>query len=214
MTAETALYPPVKAFLEAQGYTVKGEVRGCDAVGVRDAQEPVIVELKRGFSLDLVLQGVDRLALSPHVYLAVGAWPRRQAAVTRLCRRLGLGLMVVRRGHVEVLADPTPYVPRRDRKETRRLLGEHARRRGDPSVGGATRLPVMTAYRQEALRCATLLETNGPMALAALRAAGDVPQAARILQRDVYGWFERTGRGIYALSADGLAALQRFGRMR
>ena len=37
---EDALYPPVKAFLEAQGYGVK----------------PVIVELKTGFSLPLVFQ--------------------------------------------------------------------------------------------------------------------------------------------------------------
>ena len=28
MSAETELYPPVKAFLEARGYEVKGEVRG------------------------------------------------------------------------------------------------------------------------------------------------------------------------------------------
>jgi hypothetical protein len=213
MSAETALYAPVKAFLEAQGYEVKGEVRGCDAVGVRGAEEPVIVELKRGFSLELVLQGVDRLALSPHVYLAVGAWPRRLPDIRRLCRRLGLGLMVVRHGRVEVVADPTAYVPRRDRKATARLLGEHARRRGDPNAGGTTRLPVMTAYRQEALRCATLLEANGPMSLAALRAAGDVPMAARILQRDVYGWFERRGRGVYGLSEGGRAGLSRFGRV-
>lgn len=213
MTAETELYAPVKAFLEAQGYVVKGEVRGCDVVGVRDAGEPVVVELKRGFSLELVLQGVDRLALSPLVYLAVGAWPRRLSEVRRLCRRLGLGLMIVRRGQVEVATDPVPYVPRRDRKATARLLGEHARRRGDPNSGGSTRVPVMTAYRQEALRCATLLEANGPMSLAALRAAGDVPAAAKILQRDVYGWFERRARGIYALSAGGRAGLERFGRM-
>ena len=32
---ETDLYPPVKAFLEAQGYEVKGEVGDCDLVAVR-----------------------------------------------------------------------------------------------------------------------------------------------------------------------------------
>ena len=45
---EDALYPPVKAFLEAQGYAVKGEVNGCDVVAVRDQEPPVIVELKTG----------------------------------------------------------------------------------------------------------------------------------------------------------------------
>jgi hypothetical protein len=213
MQSESDLYAPVKAFLEAQGYAVKGEVRGCDAVGVRGDEPPVVVELKRGFGLGLVLQGIDRLAMTDRVYVAVGAWPRRLSEVRRLCLRLGLGLMVVARGKVEVVADPVPYVPRRNRKSAALLLGEHARRRGDPSTGGTTRRPVMTAYRQEALRCATLLEANGPMTLAALRAAGDVPAAAKILQRDVYGWFERRGRGVYALSEGGRAGLERFGRM-
>jgi hypothetical protein len=213
MKSESDLYAPVKAFLETQGYAVKGEVRGCDAVGVRGDEPPVVVELKRGFGLGLVLQGIDRLTLTDRVYLAVGAWPRRLAEVRRLCLRLGLGLLVVVRGRVEVVADPVPYVPRRDRRSTALLLGEHARRRGDPSTGGTTRRPVMTAYRQEALRCATLLEANGPMTLAALRAAGDVPAAAKILQRDVYGWFERRARGVYALSEGGRAGLDRFGRM-
>lgn len=56
--AETALYPAVKRFLEAAGSEVKGEVNGCDVVAVRDA-EPVrlaIVEMKRGFNLELLLQ--------------------------------------------------------------------------------------------------------------------------------------------------------------
>lgn len=213
MRNESDLYAPVKAFLEAQGYEVKGEVRGCDAVGVRGDEPPVVVELKRGFGLGLVHQGIDRLALTDRVYLAVGAWPRRLSEVRRLCLRLGLGLLVVARGKVEVVADPVPYVPRRNRRSAALLLGEHARRRGDPSTGGTTRRPVMTAYRQEALRCATLLEANGPMTLAALRATGDVPAAAKILQRDVYGWFERRGRGLYALSEGGRAGLERFGRM-
>ncbi len=53
---EYALYPPVKAFLEAQGYEVKGEVNGCDLVAVRAEEPPVIVELKTAFSLPLVFQ--------------------------------------------------------------------------------------------------------------------------------------------------------------
>ena len=68
---ESDLYPPVKAFLEAQGYEVKGEIGGCDAVGTRADEPPVIVELKLQFNLALVLQGVDRLSLTDRVYLAV-----------------------------------------------------------------------------------------------------------------------------------------------
>src|SRR5215831_12112373 len=107
MAAESDLYAPVKAFLAAQGYVVKGEVKGCDVVGVRGREPPVVVELKRSFGLALVLQGIDRLALTDQVYLAVGAWPRRMRDVRKLCRRLGLGLLIVER-RVEVVLDPTP----------------------------------------------------------------------------------------------------------
>lgn len=208
---ESALYQPVKAFLAAQGYDVKGEVQGCDVVAVRGNEPPVVVELKRSFGLGLVLQGIDRLALTDAVYLAVGAWPNRLGEVKKLCRRIGLGLMVVAHGKVEVLLDPLPYQPRKNRRRLGRLLGEHARRVGDPTHGGSTRQPIMTAYRQEALRCAALLAAQGPLRVKVLRAAGDAPNAAGILQRNVYGWFERVERGIYALTPQGQQGLARFG---
>ena len=211
MPLETELYGPVKAFLEGQGYVVKGEVRNCDLVAVRRAEPPVVVELKRAFGLGLVLQGIDRLGLTDSVYLAVGTWPRRLRDVKTLCRRLGLGLMIVARHRVDVLLDPLPYQPRKNARRTHRLLGEHARRVGDPNSGGSTGRPIMTAYRQEALRCAALLAAHGPMSPKALRAAGDVPNAGRILLDDVYGWFERTGRGVYALSPQGRLGIERFG---
>lgn len=204
---EVALYAPVKALLEAQGYEVKGEVLACDVVGVRGDEPPVIVELKRAFSLALVHQGIDRLALTDAVYLAVGAWPKHQDEVRRLCRRLGLGLMVVTNGRADVIEDPMPYRPRRDTKRTTRLLREHQRRVGDPTQGGSTRHPVMTAYRQEALRCARLLEA-GPMAIRAMRPLADVPHAGTILRDDVYGWFERVERGTYVLTPKGVFAVE------
>ena len=201
MSLESDLYAPVKALLEGQGYSVKGEVRGCDVVGVRGREPPVIVELKRAFGLGLVLQGVDRLALSDAVYLAVGAWPKNMRNVKKLCRRLGLGFIVVAKEHADVVFDPAPYTPRKNKGKAGRLLGEHARRVGDPNRGGSsTKVPMMTAYRQEALRCAALLASNGPMKLAAVRLAADAPRAASILRDDFYGWFERVERGVYTLT--------------
>jgi hypothetical protein len=212
MTSEADLYAPVKALLEGQGYVVKGEVRGCDLVGVRGTEPPVIVELKLAFNLGLVLQGIDRLGMTDSVYLAIGAWPKRLGDVKKLCRRLGLGLMVVAAGRIEVLLDPLPYQPRKNARRAYRLLGEHHRRVGDPNRGGSTmRQPMMTAYRQEALRCAALLAAHGPLSPAALRAAADVPRAGRILQDDVYGWFERVGRALYGLTPAGRRGLELFG---
>ena len=213
MTLESDLYAPVKVLLEGQGYVVKGEVRGCDVVGVRGAEPPVVVELKRTFGLGLVLQGVDRLALSDLVYLAVGQWPKQMKNVKKLCRRLGLGFIVVASGKADVVLDPVPYTPRPNKRKAGRLLGEHARRVGDPNLGGqAMRAPLMTAYRQEALRCAEILAANGPMKVAALREAGRAPKAAQILQADVYGWFERVERGVYAITPKGRQGLEQFDR--
>ena len=211
MSLESDLYAPVKALLEGQGYVVKGEVRGCDVVAVRGAEPPVVIELKRVFGLGLVLQGVDRLALTDLVYLAVGAWPKRMKDVKKLCRRLGLGLMVVMGERCDVVLDPMPYLPRKNTRKAGRMLSEHARRVGDPNRGGSsTRVPIMTAYRQEALRCAALLVRHGPMKLADMRKAGEVPNAAKILQQDVYGWFERIERGVYGLTPKGRDGLALF----
>jgi len=211
---ETALYPTVKRFLEQLGFQVKGEVNGCDVVAVRDGEPPrlAIVEMKLGFNLDLLLQAVDRMRAADEVWLAVPATRRgrdRDPCVHRLCRLIGLGLMAVNAMHdrIEVLADPGPYRPRSDQRRRGQLLSEHARRRGDPSPGGSTRQPVMTAYRQQALACAVALRA-GPRRPRDLR--GVAPDAGRILLRNVYDWFERTQPGMYQLTEAGEAALLRW----
>jgi hypothetical protein len=211
--SETALYPAVKAFLEAQDYHVKGEIRGCDIVAVRAGEPPILViaEFKLGFNLELVLQGVDRMRSADAVWLAVPATRRgrdRDGRAHRLCRLLGLGLLAVgSRGGVEILAEPLPYRPRPNTRERKRLLREHGARRGDPTPGGSTRQKIMTAYRQIALDCAAALQP-GPLPLKTLRA--QVPQAGTIVQRNFYGWFEREARGIYRLNQAGEAALARW----
>ena len=88
------------------------------------------------------------------------------------------------------------------------LLGAKAFSRGDPTGGGSTRQPIMTAYRQQALDCAALLR-EGPKRPRDLRPVA--PDAAAILLRNVYGWFERVDRGLYQLAEPGHAALQRWG---
>ena len=62
----------------------------------------------------------------------------------------------------------------------------------------------MTAYRQQALACATALRA-GPLRPRDLRAVA--PDAGRILLRNVYGWFERVEPGLYRLAERGASAL-------
>ena len=85
---------------------------------------------------------------------------------------------------------------------------------GDPNRGGVTRTPIVTAYRQEALRCAILIERGGNASLKALRETGLVPNAPRILQRDVYGWFRRLQRATYALTERARQDIGRFAASR
>ena len=40
---ETSLYGPVKRYLELLGFTVKGEVCGCDLVALRGDEPPMVV---------------------------------------------------------------------------------------------------------------------------------------------------------------------------
>ena len=216
---ETELYLPVKAFLEAQGYAVKGEVEACDLVAVRGDEAPVIVELKTSFTLGLVFQGIARQSVTENVYLGVPPFSerttRRKDALA-LCRRLGLGLLTVwlePRPLVEPLLDPAAFRPRRREARLGRLLREFQRRVGDPNKGGAARRKVMTAYRQDALRCAVYLDLHGPTAAATVACDTGVARARAIMYADHYGWFERppaTARGTYALTPKGRAALDEY----
>ena len=216
---ETDLYPPVKAFLEAQGYMVKSEVEGCDVVAVRGEEPPVIVELKAVFSLALVFQGIARQSVTDNVYLAVPPFPRRTGRrndALALCRRLGLGLLAVRlepAPFVEALLDPAAYRPRPRRDGLGRLLREFQRRVGEPNQGGSSRRGVMTAYRQDVLRCASYLSVNGPTKAAIVAGAVGVARAGIMMRVDHYGWFERapgTPRGVYGLTPRGRAALEEY----
>ena len=211
---ETDLYPYIKAFLEARGFEVKAEVNGCDVAARRGDEAPVIVELKLVFSLQLIYQAIDRLSLADHVYIAVARAKRGlPSEAVKLCRRLRLGLIVVAAsGSIEVLAEPALYVPRKSVKRQQRLLKEFALRKGDPNLGGSGRTKLMTAYKQDALRCLAHLSKQGPSTLAALRTATKVDRTANIMRDNYYGWFGRAGRGIYELTSEGQTATKSFAK--
>jgi hypothetical protein len=212
---ETTLYLPVKRFLERLGFTVKGEIGGCDVVALSTDDPPIVVigELKLSFNLELLLQAVDRAGACDEVWLAArmsarGKGRESDARYRNLCRRLGFGMLgVTSRGEVEVLVKPPTAAPRRDAKKRSRLVTEHQRRIGDPVMGGSTRAPIMTAYRQQALACAAAL-SPGPQRVRDLRPA--IPDAGKILLHNVYGWFDRAERGVYKLTDAGHAALKRW----
>lgn len=215
---ETDLYPPIKRYLEARGYTVRGEVRDCDVVAVR-GDDVIVIELKRHFSSAVLIQAIARQQLTDSVYIAM---PRPQGrgmkgkwrGIRRLLRRLELGLIFVdvssARTKVSIALHPEPYEHKRTRQGRRALLAEFHERSGDYNLGGSTRRPLVTAYREQAIQIARHLQTNGTQSPAALRAKGTSTRTTSILYRNVYGWFVREGRGQYGLSDKGARELKWF----
>lgn len=205
---ETSLYQPVKSFLEAAGYAVKGEIGSCDLVGLSlsDPSIVVVCELKLTFNLELILQAVDRASIADEVWIAArmslrGKGREGDKRYRDLCRRLGIGMLGVSdAGDVSVIVSSVSPMPRTNPKRRTRLVREHQRRRGDPTSGGSTRTPIMTAYRQQALLCAEAM-FDGPLRPRDMRPSA--PDAGKILLGNVYGWFERVSNGVYQLTETG-----------
>lgn len=223
---EKDLYEPVKSYLEALGYEVKGEVKNCDITALRDG-ELIVVELKRGFTLELIYQALDRQRIADGVYVAVplpkrGYWAPHIREMESLCRRLELGLIFVGFSlggipQVDVAVHPKEASqPKRDKKRRLAVIREHESRTGSTNTGGVTRKRILTAYKEQALQTARILRDNdGPMLAREVKKAGGPANTTSILSRNVLGWFhrERSGDGreyLYRVTPAGLAALEEY----
>jgi len=222
---ESDLYEPVRQYLEGLGYEVKGEVKGCDMTALRDG-ELIVVELKRGFTLELLYQAMDRQRVADGVYVAVPLPKRGYNAphmreMESLCRRLELGLIFVgftTKGlpQVDVAVHPKEApAPRRDKKRRLAVIREHESRTGSVNTGGVTRRKILTAYKEQALLVARLLREGGPMRAEEVKKAGGPPNTTSILSRNVLGWFSREmtpdgRRYLYRVTVKGLDALEEY----
>jgi len=213
---EVDLYLPLKKYLEQQGYEVKSEILNCDIVAVRADNAAIVVELKLQLNLTIILQAVDRLRVSKAVYIGVpkglAILKKKRKQIIKLIRMLGLGLIVIdpeaRIGNVDVLCDPSDYKPRQVKKQTQRLLKEFQERVGDPNLGGSNmRRGLMTAYRQKALGISVYLMTHGATKASIIANSLGEPKTRAILYDNVYGWFERLGKGVYTISPRGTSEI-------
>ena len=184
---ETDLYAPVKAYLQKLGYAVHGEVLDCDMTATR-GEDLVVVELKTGANMTLLVQATDRQRITDAVYVAIPAPRRHQRRQWRgvqvVLRMLELGLIVVHFGprgpRAEVVFDPKPYQRKKHSRRRRALLAELDQRSGDYNVGGSSGTPLVTSDK-----------------------------TGRVLADNHYGWFTRVARGVYALTDQGRADLER-----
>ena len=222
---ESDLYGPVRDYLEQLGYEVKGEVKDCDIAALRDG-ELIVVELKRGFTLELIYQAMDRQRVADGVYVAVPL-PRRgymsphMQEMKSLCRRLELGLIFVGFtskgiGQVDVAVHPKEAsAPRRDRRRRLAVIREHEHRTGSANTGGVTRKKILTVYKEQALLVAKLLQDHGPMRAEDVRKLGGPANTGVILGRNALGWFDREldaggSRYLYRPNGKALAALEEY----
>lgn len=209
---ESDLFQPVCNYLESMGYGVNGEVMGCDVLANKE-DEWLVVELKKTLNLEVILQAAERQKISNVVYIAVIKPEKfnKNSKFKRIChllRRLEIGLMLVKfNGHVgqvEVVQTAEPF----DRVKSQRVhqkkklkTQEEFKKRKSQSVGGVTRTKVMTAYREQAIELAKLLEEKGPSQPRGLTDIGIEPKRIQnILYMNYYGWFNRLGKGIYEVS--------------
>ncbi len=208
----------MKKYFTSQGYDVKGEVGAADLValpiGAPDGTEPVIVELKTGFTLSLFHQAINRQSMSDKVYIAVPRKTGKAGLVSirknkMLCRRLGIGLITVRLSdnRLDVHCEPGPFKPRKIKARKAKLLTEFEKRHGDPNPGGMTSKGLMTSYRQGALRCAKVLHDEGASKASYVAKMAGFDKARNLMAANHYGWFEKIDRGVYGLTSAGAKAL-------
>jgi hypothetical protein len=216
---ETELSEPLSLWLGKQGYTVSCEVKNCDIVARKD-DELLIIELKTRFSLDLVYQAVNRKNLTESVYVAVPVLPGKKSIpklkeVKKLLYRLEVGLLLVRflktKTRVEVISHPGKFNPRKASKRRTAIIREIDGRYSEfNKAGSATRDQRISAYKQQALICAWLLNKNGNMSPISIVKLGGGVKTQQILSGNIYGWFDKVSRGIYTLNPAGKEALKNY----
>lgn len=215
---EKDLYPPVRNLFEKRGYTVNAEVKDCDMTAVRD-DEFIIVELKRNLSVTLLGQGLKRQKTGADVFIAVPK-PKQYSlkkfrSVFSVIKKLELGLIFVSlRGEhsfAEIVFEPKPFkFTRRDNQKRKEIMEEINGRTIETNTGGVTGTKIITAYTEKCIHIACMLDMYGEMSAAEIRKRGGADNAYNILKMNVYGWFEKTGRGIFKITEKGRLDLMEY----
>lgn len=208
---EEELFLPVKNFFENKGFSVKGEVKNCDIVALKD-DITVICELKTAFNLKLVYQVMDRKTISENVYAVIPRPEKGQNTkdfknMVKLLKLLNVGLITVALDSpikiVEVIIEPFEGKSYKNKKKQSLLKKEFSERNMDLNSGGINKRRILTAYMEKSINVlCTLykLETSSPKDI---KSICNEEKTGNILQNNVYGWFERVKKGTYRVSEKG-----------
>lgn len=206
---ETAMYKPLKKYLEKEGYVVHSEVESVDVMAQRD-DELLIVEMKTSFNLQLIYQLTERLKITDQVYAYVplgkgGRWPKTYKRMCGVLKRLHCGLFTLdqhTKKQVVLEFEPKPFKGRKNYRKRKMALKEFAGRSIDLNEAGSTKEILFTSYKEQAIRIAMYLFENGPSTTKEVRESLDIKRAAVILNRNYLRWFEPVSRGVYQLTPE------------
>ena len=209
---EADMYQPLKSHFLGLGFDVRGEVKGLDIALVKDEQIWA-VEMKKGFTMTLIYQALDRQKAVNAVFVAIPrhVFMRQRGHILHILEKLSLGLVAVAMDSPAKLVDVhlMPNITSgRNTKASKALLAEFAGRNFDDNVGGSTKTKLLTAYREKALKVACALEVVGQGQAPALRRDFGCPDNTySILNMNSYFWFKKVAKGVYELSDVGKKAL-------
>ena len=209
---ETDLYEPIQHYFHSQGYEVQAEVNDCDVVAFKD-DSLIIVELKVNLNITLLMQAVKRQKYTPFVYIAIqkpkmSLRRRRWRDLVHLVRRLELGLIFVsfegEKPSIHMVHEPGPFDRKRSVRQSKvgrdKLIKEARERRSNYNIGGSSRVPTITTYKEISIQIAFYLDYLGPMSATELKKLNTGERTYGILYNNYYKWFKRIDRGIYDLT--------------
>lgn len=176
---ESDLYQPIKEYLDSLGYDTKGEVKDCDITAIKD-DELIVVELKKGFTIELLYQAIERQKIADSVYVAIPLSKRgyknpHYKDMVTLCKRLEIGLILVGfttngKAQIDIAVNPEPTKPiRKNIKKRMAVISEHNGRIGSINTGGVNRRKIMTVYKEQSLTIARILAENGELSAREIR---------------------------------------------
>ncbi len=205
---ETELYKPVQNFFEGLGFKVDAEVNDCDVVATKD-DIVVICELKRGFTIELVYQLVQRKKLTPYVYAVIPRPKNMRSASFRkkldILKALDCGLLVVLNTtkRVDVLLEPKGEDTQTNRIRRRGIEKEVSIRKVSLNLGGQSKRKIVTAHKESLIAALCYIEKYGKIETRKCR-----DNIKAVLQRNHYNYFIKLDKGIYSATKAGLRVLE------
>ena len=208
---EPELYNPIKKLFEDLGYRVNAEVKGCDVTATKD-EELIIIEMKKNLSVALLSQALNRQKSGAKVYVAVPTpknySPKTYGDTMFVLRKLELGLIFVYlRGNLsyaQIICEPQEFFkPQKNYSKLKKIKKEIEERTIDMNTGGVNGKKIATAYTEKCIHIACILDKMGPLNAPRLKFFGANEKCANILKMNVYGWFEKVDRGVYAITEKG-----------